>query len=149
MANESPLIHDGGQCILGFDARNSTFSGTTNVGPSGSGQFCCVTLSTTGNARMLYLPTSSGLQIYGVLQNKGSSSQVADVGIFGITKVVCANSSIAIGNLVMVSSAGGGVCAYSTVVGNFPIGRALEGAVVGQVFTMALYGFGAGQQVGN
>ena len=148
MANESPLLHDGGQCILGFDARNSTFSGTTNVGPSGSGQFCAVALSTL-TARMVILPASSGVQIYGVLQNKGSSSQVADVGIFGITKAVCAASSIALGQQVMVSSASGGFCAYSTVVGNFPVGRALEPAVVGQVFTLALYGFGAGQQTGN
>ena len=46
MATESPLIHDGGQCILGFDARNSTYSGSTLAGPSGSGQYLAVLMST-------------------------------------------------------------------------------------------------------
>lgn len=152
MANESPLIHDGAQCILGFDARNSTFSGSTWPGPSGSGQFCPVALSTVAAARTA-VQASSGGRIYGVLQNKGSSSQVADIGIFGITKAVCAGSSIAFGQLLMVSTggaagstAGTGFCAYSSAANTFPVGQALEAATVGQVFTMALYGFGTGCQ---
>jgi len=148
MANESPLLHDGAQCILGFDARNSTFSGTTLAGPSGSGQFIPVALSTL-TARMV-IPASSGGRIYGVLQNKGSSSQVADVGIFGITKAVCV-SSVAIGQLLMVSTGalstlGVGFAPYSSAANTYPVGQALEPAVAGQVFTMAIYGFGAGAQ---
>lgn len=143
MATESPLIHDGAQCVLGFDARNSTFSGTTNSGPSGSAQFCLVSLSTV-TARMVLLPASSGARVYGVLQNKGSSSQVADVGIFGISKVVCAGSSVGIGQIVMASSGNGGACPYSSASSIYPVGIALEGATVGQVFTCALYGFGQG-----
>lgn len=150
MANESPLIHDGAQCILGFDARNSTNSGSTWPGPSGSGQFCPVALSTL-TARMV-IQASSGGKVYGILQNKGSSSQVADVGIFGITKAICV-SSIALGQQLMVSTggaagstAGTGLAPYSSAVNVYPIGIALEPAVAGQVFTMALYGFGAGAQ---
>lgn len=146
MANESPLLHDGAQCILGFDARNSTFSGSTWPGPSGSGQFCPVALSTV-TARMV-LQASSGNRMYGVLQNKGSSSQVADVGIFGITKAICV-SSIAIGQQVSVSTggvagstAGTGFGPYSSAAGVYPVGVAVESATAGQVFTLALYGFG-------
>lgn len=149
MANESPLIHDGAQTILGFDARNSTNSGSTLFGPNGSGQFLPVQLSTL-TARMV-IQASSGGRIYGVLQNKGSSSQVADVGIFGITKAVCV-SSIALGQTVMVSTAGAagssapGFAPYSSAANTFPVGQALESATAGQVFTLALYGFGTGCQ---
>ena len=148
MATESPLLHDGGQCVLGFDARNSTLSGTTNSGPSGSGQFTPVALSTV-TARMV-IPASSGNRVYGILQNKGSSSMVADVAIFGICKAVCV-SSIALGQAVSVSTGGAtgttaavGLGAYSSAAGIYAIGQALESATAGQVFTMALYGFGQG-----
>ena len=146
MANESPLIHDGAQCVLGFDARNSTITGTTLYGPSGSGQYCAVVLGTT--ARTLRLPTSAGEQIYGVLQNKGSTGSVADVGIFGITKAVAAftasSDAITPGVLVRASTLAGGFLLYSTVAGTYPAGIALTGAANGDVFTMALYGFGRG-----
>mgnify|MGYP001499069346 CR=1 FL=1 len=106
MATESPLIHDGAQTILGFGAlNNSTWLGSTAMaGPSGSGQFLAVRLSTTAARTVLLASTATtGVPMYGVLQNKGSTGLVADVGIFGITKAV-AGATIGIGGVVEVSS---------------------------------------------
>lgn len=147
MANESPLMHDGAMCTLGFDARNSTNTGSTLSGPNGSGQFLAVRLSTTADRTVLLASTATaGVNIYGVLQNKGSTGQVADVGIFGITKAV-AGGAIAGGGPVAVSStAAGTFIAYSSAANTYAVGYALETAVAGQVFTMRLYGWG-GQNI--
>ncbi|HVM96149.1 MAG TPA: hypothetical protein VMT89_07155 [Candidatus Acidoferrales bacterium] len=148
MANESPLLHDGSQCILGFDARNSTLSGTTLAGPSGSGQYLAVRLSTTVDRTVILASTvGTGVKPYGILQNKGSTGQVADVGIFGISKAVCgATSNITGGSLLMVTnSTAGTLIAFSSAADKYPIGIALETpTAAGAVFTVALYGFGAG-----
>lgn len=148
MANESPLLHDGAQCVLGFDARNSTYSGTTLSGPSGSGQYLAVRLSTTADRTVLLASTvAGGVQAYGILQNKGSTGQVADVGIFGISKGVCgATANITGGVMVAVTtSSAGTLIAYSSATTVYPIGMALETpSAAGAVFTVALYGFGRG-----
>jgi hypothetical protein len=144
---ESPLIHDG-TLILGFDARNSTLTGTTLGGPSGSGQFLPVTLGTTNFT--VIAPTSGG-RIYGVLQNKGSTGQVADVAIFGVCKAICV-SSFAAGALLGVSTLGFasgsslavGFGPYSSAAGIYAVGIARESATPGAVFSMLLYGGGAG-----
>ena len=51
MATESPMIHDGSQNTLSTanDFRNSTYTGSTLAGPSGSGQFLAVVQSTTAD----------------------------------------------------------------------------------------------------
>jgi hypothetical protein len=145
MATESPLIHDGAQCILGFNANNNstTVGSTALLGPSGSGQFLAVRLSTTVARTVLLASTATtGVQVYGILQNKGSTGQVADVGIFGISKAV-AGATIGIGGIVeCTSTAPGSLIPYSSGAGAYPVGVALESAVVGQVFSLALYGFG-------
>ena len=140
MATESPLIHDGGNSILGFDARNSTFTGTTLQGPSGSGQYLAVYMGTT--ARTVGLAITSTYRAYGILQNKGSTGQVADVGIFGITKAVCSTSASLTPGIMVMCSTAGAMIAYSSGAGVFPCGITLTGAAAGEVFTMALYGFG-------
>lgn len=152
MANESPLLHDGAQCVLGFDARNSTFSGTTLSGPSGSGQYLAVRLSTTADRTVLLASTvGAGGIFYGILQNKGSTGQVADVGVFGISKAVCgATSNLTGGVKVSVTnSSAGTLIAYSSAANVYPVGVALETpSAAGAIFTVALYGFGAsGQQI--
>jgi hypothetical protein len=148
MANESPLIHDGAQTVLGFDARNSTNTGSTLSGPSGSGQFLAVRLSTLADRTVLLASTATaGVPIYGILQNKGSTGQVADVAIFGICKAVCGATSNVTGGvqLAVSSTAAGSLLAYSSASGVNPVGYALETpAAVGAVFTVALYGFGKG-----
>jgi len=104
MTTESPLIHDGSQNTLSTasDFRNSTNTGSTLAGPSGSGQFLAVVLSTTVD-RTCALPAtggSSGLPIYGICQNKPRPGEAIDVGIFGISKAV-AGATIVRGNEVM------------------------------------------------
>lgn len=146
MANESPLIHDGAQCVLGFDARNSTFSGTTNAGPSGSGQYLAVRLSTTADRTVLLCSTAAGVanigSMYGILQNKGSSGSVADVGIFGISKAVAGLAIVGGAQLAPSSTAPGSLIPFSSAADTYAIGVAIETASVGQVFTMRLYGGG-------
>lgn len=148
MANESPLIHDGGQCVLGFDARNSTQSGSTLSGPSGSGQFLAVRLSTTADRTLLLCSTASGPSnigtLYGILQNKGSTGLVGDVGILGISKAVAGATVAGGAQLVPSSTAAGTLIAFSSAADTYAIGVAIESAVVGQVFTMRLYGGGRG-----
>jgi hypothetical protein len=150
MANESPLLHDGAQCVLGFDARNSTATGSTLAGPSGSGQFLAVRLSTTADRTVLLASTATaGVPVYGILQNKGSTGQVADVAIFGITKAVCGLTSNLTGGVQVEcsSTAAGTLIAYSSAANVFPIGFALETpSAIGAVFTVALYGFGGASQ---
>lgn len=142
MGVESPLIHDGAQCILGFDARNSTFTGTTLPGPSGSGQFLAVALGSTNRSLALAITST---RIYGILQNKGSTGQVADVGIFGISKAVCATTAaISASGTQLMCSTVGTMIAYSSASGAVPVGVNITSAAAGEVFTMALYGFGQG-----
>src|SRR5512143_3332242 len=110
MANESPLIHDGAQCVLGFDARNSTFTGTTLAGVNGSGQYLAVRLSTLADRTVLLASTVATMTpAYGILQNKGSTGQVADVGVFGVSKAICgATANITGGVLLAVTNSTAG-----------------------------------------
>lgn len=143
MATESPLLHDGSQTVAGADYRNSTNSGTTHAGPSGSPQFQAVRLSTTAE-RTVNLCTASGQPIYGILQNKPYTGEAADVGIFGITKAVAGTTTVTAGSDVMTDSSGC-MIPYTSAAGQARAGRSLTSpAAVGEVFTMAVYGFGAG-----
>ncbi len=152
-ATESPLIHDGSQTVLSTaqDARNSTITGTTQAGPSGSGQYLCVVLST---ARTVSIASSTagasfGTQpFYGVLQNKPRPTDAADVGIFGISKLVAGSTGILPGSVLMMSTAGGSTLNGTANIwasGSGPrIGMSLEAITsVGQVFTAMV--FNAGQ----
>lgn len=148
-ATEGPFIKDGGQCILSTaaDFRNSTLTGTTLSGPSGSGQFLAVVLSTTvGRTCQLPSTVSAQFKAYGICQNKPRAGEAIDVVIFGISKVVAGSTTIANGqDLVLSSTAAGTLIGFSTAVGTTPIGRSLEApTAIGQVFTAAIYGFGVG-----
>lgn len=143
MATESPLIHDGSQTVAGSDFRNSTYSGSTRLGPSGSAQFSAVRLSTVADRTVLGC-TVSGQQIYGILQNKPAIGEAADVGIFGVSKMVCGTTSFTAGQKLQADSSGNMVL-YSSGAGIYACAIALETPVSpGQVFSAALYGFGLG-----
>lgn len=149
MATESPLIHDGGNNVLSTaaDFRNSAITGTTLSGPNGSGQFLAVVFSTTVDRTINGASTANSAAIYGICQNKPRAGEAIDVGILGVSKAV-AGASITRGSKVMPSStAAGTLIPFTTSVGNIPCGVAIENAVAGQVFSMALYGFGAGGAV--
>lgn len=148
MATESPLLHDGGQCVMNFDARRSSITGTTLPGPNGSGQYLAVGLSTTVD-RLVTLPStggSTGIRCYGILQNAPSTGMAADVGIFGISKAVSGSTAINAGSdLCLSSTAQGVLIPYSSGAGVVKIGFSLEAAAaVGAVFTMMIYGAGNG-----
>jgi len=136
MATESPLLHDGAQTVLstGNDARRTSITGSTLAGPNGSGQFLCVALSTLTDRTVNFCSTASTANVgqpsgYGVLQNTPGPGQAADVGIFGISKVVAGSTNFARGSVICPSSLfQGTVAAFSTtnIAQYNPIGFALE-----------------------
>lgn len=141
MATESPLLKDGGQCVLstGSDFRNSTNTGSTLAGPSGSGQFLAVILSTSVD-RTCLLPSSgvsaAGIGIYGICQNKPRPGEVIDVGFLGLSKCVAGLAIVRGQNLMASSTAGGTLVPFSTTTANaVACGVALESAALGAVFT--------------
>jgi len=150
-ATESPLIHDGSQTALSTaqDARNSTLTGTTQAGPSGSGQYLCVVLSSAANRTVSIASSTSGASyatapFYGVLQNKPRPTDAADVGIFGISKVVAGSTTIVAGSLIMMSTAGGSSLNGTVNLwasGSGPrVGMSLESVTaVGQVITAMVF----------
>jgi hypothetical protein len=153
-ATEGPFIKDGAQTVLSTtqDARNSTLTGTTLAGPSGSGQFLAVVLSA---ARTVSIASSlsqsqfgtAGSMFYGILQNKPRPAEAADVLIFGVSKVVAGSTSITAGSFLMMSTAGGSSLNGSVNLWSTgpKIGLALEApTAVGQVITAAIFGFGSG-----
>jgi hypothetical protein len=152
-ATESPLIHDGSQNTLSTasDARNSTNTGSTLAGPSGSGQYLCVVLSSATARTVAIASSTSGASVttapfYGILQNKPRGGEAADIGIFGISKVVAGSTTIVPGSPIMPSTAGGSslngtVNLWAT--GNPKIGFALEGpTAAGQVITAMVFNTG-------
>ena len=74
MATEAVLIRDGSNTVAAANYSNSAGL----AGPSGSGQFLAVALSTTAD-RTSVLASSIGQQIYGILQNKPTRGAAADV----------------------------------------------------------------------
>jgi hypothetical protein len=146
MATESPLLHDGAQCVLstGNDARRSSITGSTLAGPNGSGQFLCVALSTLTDRTVNFASSAStggvtGLnRAYGVLQNTPGPGQAADVGIFGISKVVAGSTNFGRGSIIAPSSLFQGTVALLTTTNlqYNPLGIALESpASTGAVIT--------------
>lgn len=141
MATETPLIHDGAQTVAGQDFRNSTLSGSTRLGPSGSGQFLAVRLSTTVD-RTVNLTTADGANPYGILQNKPSTGVAADVGIFGVTKAI-GGSTLIVPGMDLMASSSGALIPFSAGANIVRCARALEAApTFGQLFTAFFYGVG-------
>jgi hypothetical protein len=134
--------------VSGGDYRNSTFTGTTLSGVSGSGQFLLVNMTTSA----FTIQTSSAgstLRQLGVLQNKPSTGLAADVKIFGVSKVVLGSTvsigSVAVGQLVGISSVTTGAVSVASSTTAFPVGVALEAAsTAGTIFSVMLFGAGAG-----
>ena len=127
MATEGPLLHDGAQCVAAANYSNSQ----SLSGPSGSGQFLAVVLTSAG--RTVALAASIGAQIYGILQNKPTSGAAADVGFIGVTKAV-AGGTIAAGAALM-TNASGQLVTWTSGSGYAQVGYAIEAAVSGQTFT--------------
>lgn len=131
MATEGPLLHDGGQCVAASNYGNAAGGG----GNGGSYQFYGVALT---GARTVSV-AAAGQKIYGVLQNKPAAGDAADVGFLGPSKAL-AGGTITAGQDVMTNAAG---LFVPWTTGNSKSGMAMESAVVGQVFTMFVYGPGS------
>lgn len=123
MATEAPLIHDGSQ--------------TTAAADLSSSQFLAVKITA---ARQVNLANTGGEAIYGILQNKPTQGQAADVGILGVSKAV-AGGSFSAGAQLMTNTSGQLVTASST---NHRVAFAIEAATgSGQIVTVALVPQGA------
>ena len=124
MATESIMIRDGAQTAAGADLSSS--------------QFLAVKLSTSAD-RQVVLESTGGVQIYGILQNKPTSGQVADVCLFGISKAVV-GAAVTRGDRLMTNSSGQLITATST---NIQVAQALESATgSGQIISVFVTGGG-------
>lgn len=118
MATEGFLIHDGSQ--------------TTAAADLSASQFYAVKITA---ARAVNLASTGGEPIYGILQNKPTSGQAADVGLFGITKAV-AGAAITAGAYLMTDTSGRLITVVTT---SKRVAQALEAATAaGQLITVAL-----------
>jgi hypothetical protein len=132
MATEGVWLKDGGNTVAGVD-----FSNTGGLaGPSGSGQFLAVKLSTAAD-RTVLLAATQGLQIMGVLQNKPKLGQAADVVLAGVSKLF-AGGTVTRGDKLMIDGSGRFIT-WTSGSGYAQVGQAYESAVVGQVFTGFVY----------
>lgn len=90
MATESPLIHDGSQCVAAADYLTT---------PK---QFYGVYISAS---RTVTVAALANHRIYGILQNTPESGQAADVGILGVSKAV-AGAALSAGAYLTTDSSG-------------------------------------------
>lgn len=145
MAYEAILQMDGVSFVSTADLRNSTLSGTTRMGPNGSGQFLAVKPSTS-NAGVAYVTTASGQQGYGIVQNKPYVGEAMSIAVFGVSKVVAGTTTITAGGDLMVDSSGC-LIPYSSAAGQNrfakQVGNTLPTAV-GEVFSAFIYSGGQG-----
>lgn len=130
MATESPLIHDGAQTVAAANYGN----GAGLPGAGGSAQFLAVALSTAADRTSL-LASSLGQQIYGILQNKPAAGEVADVGIFGVTKAQVGASGSTRGHPQMVDATGA-ITDWVSGAGSAQIGYALETGASGAIISL-------------
>lgn len=121
MATEGPLLHDGSQTTAGADLSSSQFLG--------------VKLSTSADRTVILVAASTDIP-YGVVQNKPTSGQAADVGIVGVTKVK-AGGTVTRGDSLMFNGSGLAVTATGS---NVVWGYALESAVNNQIMTARITG---------
>ena len=82
---------------------------------------------------------TAGRQIYGVLQNAPKTGQAADVGIFGVTKVVTGSGGVTAGGIVM-TDANGCAVAWTAGSGYAQVGYAIETVAANAVATIFLWG---------
>lgn len=119
MATEGPLQHDGSQTVAGADLSGS--------------QFYAVKITA---ARTVGLANTGGEQIYGILQNKPTTGQAADVGFLGVSKAA-AGAAIAAGAALTTDTTGRLITATSTT---HRVATALEAATAaGQLITVMVY----------
>jgi hypothetical protein len=150
MAFEGNLGHIGYLTLsTANDARRSSITGTTLNGPNGSGQFYWVYMSTANDLQVslgssLFTPSTLS-PIVGILQNTPGPGQAADFAFIGVSKAIAGTTTIVRGGQIQASSTAGGYVTPYLQGNGSPLGFALESpGTVGQVFSLALYGFAHG-----
>jgi hypothetical protein len=106
-----------------------------------SNQFHFVGVDSNGRAALAITSTGDG-DVFGVLQNKPTLGQAASIMLNGVTKIVCAGSTLSAGDLVTNSTAG---TAAVHTAGDMIRGRIISGSSgsTGRVLTMALQDIGS------
>ncbi len=136
---------DVGFFISGGDYRNSTITGTTLSGVNGSGQFLLVNMATGSTDLTIVTSTLGSTQvILGVLQNKPSTGQAADVKIVGVSKVVMGSTTGTFlptaGSKLSASSVSSGCVSPFSSTASY-VGIALTSpSATGAVFSALIYG---------
>lgn len=140
MAVESPLVAI--SLISTADYRKSTLSGTTRLGPNGSGQYAAVRMSSLSTDRTFAICTASGQPVFGILQDAPNAGEAGAIAFFGQSKAICGTTTFQAGQKVMADTSGNMVL-YSSGAGVVAAGMALElPSAVGAVFSMMVYGSG-------
>lgn len=117
-ATESPLVHDGSQTTAAADLSTKQFYAVAITG-----------------SRAVNLASTGGENVYGILQNKPSTGEAADIGIMGVSKAV-AGAVVTAGNFLMTDTAGRLVPATGT---SARVAQAIESAAAtSTVFTVAI-----------
>ena len=118
MATEAPLIHDGAQ--------------TTAAADLSSSQFYAVKITA---ARQVNLASTGGEFIYGIVQNKPTLGQAADVGFLGVSKAA-AGAAFSAGVALMTDTTGRLITATGT---NHRVATSIEAATAaGQLIAVVL-----------
>ena len=97
-------------------------------------QFFIIKISTT-NDKQVVLAAAGTDPIIGVLENKPASGKAAAIQIGGTAKVI-AGGTVTAGDLITSDSAGKGITTVTDK--NTILGRALESAVVNDIFEVLL-----------
>jgi hypothetical protein len=121
MATESPLIHDGTQ-QAGADLSTKQFYAAKITG-----------------SRTVGLASAGGEAIYGIIQNKPTLGQAADIGILGVSKAAAGNT-FAAGALLMTDGTGRLITATST---NHVVAQALEASTAAGAVVSVTIGLGS------
>lgn len=118
MATEGPMIRDGAQCAAAADLSTS--------------QYYAVKITA---ARAVNLANTGGEVAYGILQNKPTLGQPADVCFLGVTKAA-AGAAFAAGAQLMTDATGRMITRTSA---NHCVALAIEAATVaGQLITVVI-----------
>jgi hypothetical protein len=107
-----------------------------STGDLSAAEFVIVKISTTVDQNVVIAAAATD-PIIGVLQNKPKAGEPAVVRWGGSTKVI-AGGTITAGDCV--TSDGSGHAITTTTTGNVILGRALQSAVSGDIFEVALSG---------
>jgi hypothetical protein len=126
MATEGNLHRDGAQ--------------TTAAADLSAGQFLAVKITA---ARAVNLASTGGEAIYGILQNKPTAGQAADVGIFGISKAR-AGAAITAGAYLMTDTSARLITVVTT---SHRVAQALEAATAADQIITVVIGPNSGNTV--